>query len=67
MVKNIPNTYRYKITNINVEHKTKLGNVFISDVKNLMMEIGQLDDKSNIHVVLLTPKLLKAISEYKEK
>jgi hypothetical protein len=67
MVKNIPNAYRYKITNINVEHKTKHGYAFISDVKNLMMEIGQPDDKSNIQVVIFTQKLLEMITEYKEK
>jgi hypothetical protein len=31
------------------------------------MEIGQPADRTKIDIVLLTPKLLKTITEYKEK
>jgi len=67
IVRNIPKAYRYKIISIDLEHKTELGHSFIANIKNLMMEIDQPADRTKIDIVLLTPKLLKTITEYKEK
>lgn len=67
IVRNIPKAYRYKIISIDLEEKTELGYSFISNIKNLMMEVGQPDDRTKLDIVLLTPNLLKTISEYKEK